>query len=115
MAKSRSDLIYQVLYNLGVLPRGQAANTEDYNAVDDLIDPTIAMLREADVYYLADVDVIEEEAFIPLAHIIAWSCASSFGQQADSSLERMASVNENILRAIQRERPHYDILEVQAY
>lgn len=115
MAKERSDLVYQTLYNLGVLPRGQAANDEDYNTVDDLVDPTVATLREADVYFLADVDVIEDEAFLPLAHVLAWSCASAFGQQADDRLQGMAAMGENILRVIQRERPHYTILEVQAY
>lgn len=115
MAKNRVELIDQTLYNLGVKPRGQASNDEDYNAVNDLIDPTVAMLREADVYYLADVDVIEEEAFIPLSYVLAWSCAPSFGQQADDRLEMRAKTGENLLRVIQRERPHYDILEVQAY
>ena len=115
MAKNRSDLVYQTLYNLGVVPRGQAANDEDYTAVNDTLDPAIATLREADIYYLADVDVIEDEAFLPLAHVMAWACASQFGQQADDRLAQMSAMGENLLRVIQRERPHYDILEVQAY
>ncbi len=115
MAKSRNDLIYQTLRNLGALPMGQDPGPEEYNQVDFLVDSVVASLREMDIYFLPDVDVIPEEAFLPLANIMAWACASNFGQQADDRLMGLAKDSERMLQVMQSERPHYTTLEVQAY
>jgi hypothetical protein len=115
VSKNRTDLIYQTLRNLGALPMGQDPADEDYNLVDGLIEPIIATLRETDTYYLPDVDVIPDEAFLCLSHIMAWGCASGFGQQSDPNLLGLAQYSEKILQVVQAERPHYTTLEIQAY
>jgi hypothetical protein len=94
---------------------GQDPNDEDFNLVDDLVEPVQATLRETDVYFLADVDVIPDEAFLPLSHILAWGCAAGFGQQADERLMALSQNSQRILQIIQAERPHYTTLEIQAY
>lgn len=115
MAKNRNDLIYQALRNLGALPMGQDPGIDEKNHVDFMLDPVIAQLRERDVYYLADVDVIPDEAFIPLSHCLAWACAAGFGQHKDANLYQLCELAQHDLQQMQAERPHYTVLEVQAY
>jgi hypothetical protein len=115
MAKTRIELTYQVLRELGALPDGSDPPDEDKNRVDALIDPIVAMLREMDVYHLADVDAIPDAAFIPLSFAVAGYAASSFGQQNDQSLTARAQYGEQTLQTIQSENPHYTTLEIMAY
>ena len=114
-AKTKTDLINQALKNLGALPFGQAANDEDFDNVDGLVGPAVADLRERDVYFLADSNVIPEEAFIWLGHVLAWNAAAHFGQQSNADLFQLGQDAENKLQIIQSERPYYTTLEVQAY
>ena len=44
MSQDRTALIHRVLRNLGALPQGQSPSAEEYQSIDDLIDPTIANL-----------------------------------------------------------------------
>lgn len=115
MSKTRAELIYQTLRNLGALPIGQDPSDEDYNLVNDLIEPVSAMLRERDIYFLVDPDVIPDEAYISLAHVMAAYSASSFGQQSDNRIMELGSVGERQLQEIQSEVPHYTPLVIQAY
>lgn len=115
MAKNRNDLIYQTLRNLGALPMGQDPGVDEKNHVDFLVDGVIDGLRETDVYYLPDVDVIPEEAFLPLSHCMAWACAAGFGQHKDAMLYQLCEAAKKDLQRMQAERPHYTVLEVQAY
>ena len=115
MAKSKVDLIYQSLRNLGALPMGQDPGDDEFEHVDGLVDPTLASLRTRDVYFLPDVDSIPDEAFIPLSHCLTWSCAAGFGQQSDVNLYQLKEEAEKHLTIQQSERPYFDILQVQAY
>jgi hypothetical protein len=115
MAKNQAELVYQTLRNLGALPMGQDPNDEEFNQVNGLVDSVVDMLRKLDVYYLPDVDVIPEEAFLPLAHVMAGACAANFGQQADDRILALAQQGQNLLQTMQSERPYYETLEVQAY
>jgi hypothetical protein len=115
MAKTRVELVYQTLRNLGALPMGQDPSDEDYNLVNDLIEPVQAMLRERDVYFLTDADVIPDEAYISLAHVMAAYSASSFGQQADNRIMALGDIGERHLQTMQSEQPHYTTLQIQAY
>jgi hypothetical protein len=94
---------------------GQDPGVDEKNHVDFMIDPVISGLRERDVYYLPDVDSIPDEAFIPLTHCLAWACAAGFGQHKDEALYQLCELGQKDLQIIQAEKPHYTILEVQAY
>jgi hypothetical protein len=113
--KSKVDLINRTLKCLGALPFGQEANDEDYNNVDELVGPMQANLRERDVYFLADTNVVPEDAFVWLSHVLAWMAAPDFGQQHNADLYQLGQDAENKLQILQAERPHYTTLEVQAY
>ena len=115
MAKSRVDLTYQVLRELGALPDGMDPPDEDKNRVDALIDPVVELLRERDIYHLADVDAIPNAAFLPLAFAVTGYAASSFGQQNDQNIAGRAVHGEALLQTIQSENPHYTTLEIMAY
>ncbi len=115
MAKNKTDLIYQVLRNLGALPMGHDPNDEEFEQVNFILDPSIATLRETDVYFLADLDVIPDEAFLPLSHVVAWDCAPMFGQQADDRLFAVSERARAILQTVQSEGPYFTNLEIQAY
>ena len=113
--KTKVDLINRALKCLGALPPGQAANDEDFNNVNELVGPMVADLRERDVYFLADENVIPDESYVWLAHILAWNSAVEFGQQSNADLYQLSQDAESKLRVIQYERPYYTTLEVQAY
>lgn len=115
MAKTRAQIVNRALQVLGVLPQGQVANAEDYNAVDELVDGVIDGLIERDVYFLQDVDATPEVVFIPLGNILAWAAAPVFDQHDDASLAALAQQAEMHLQKIGHLHPTYQILEVQAY
>ena len=94
---------------------GQDPGDDEKNHVDFLIDGVVASMRKRDVYYLRDIDVIEEEAFLPLAHCMAWACAAGFGQQADANLYQLCAKAEMDLQTMQAERPSFTRLEIEAY
>jgi hypothetical protein len=96
MAKTRQDLVYRALYNLGVLPHGQNPGDQEYNSVDALVDSMT-------------------EDLIHLAAILAGHSASVFGMQNDQALVARAQKGEKDLEIISATRPTYETLEVQAY
>jgi hypothetical protein len=115
MAKTRQDLVYRALYNLGVLPHGQNPGDQEYNSVDALVDPMTEDLIARDIVHIQDVDAIEEKHFIHLAAVLAGHSASVFGMQNDQALVARAQKGEKDLQTIFATRPTYETLEVQAY
>lgn len=115
MAKTRTDLIHRALKNLGVLPQGQNPSSEEYNAVDDLVDPMLEDLIARDVVFIEDVDAIDEKYFLALGHVLAGQALSEFGMQNDPALTARALKGEQDLKTIFSTRPTYQVLEIQAY
>lgn len=103
--KTRDQLIQRALKELGVLLPGEAASAEDYDTVDDLIDPMVAELSAKSVYDVNDIDQIENEIFVPLSRILANIAGPEFGQAInDDAIKR----DEGILRVIGSSRPSYE-------
>jgi hypothetical protein len=86
MAQDRNALIHRALRNLGVLPQGQSPSAEEYQSVDDLIDPMLANLKERNIAMPINADYIEDEFFIPLGHVLAAVAAPEFGQDNNQAL-----------------------------
>ena len=108
MSQDRTALIHRALRNLGVLPQGQSPSAEEYQSVDDLIDPMLANLKERNVAMPIDADNIEDEFFLPLAHVLAAVAAPEFGQdnnQALWALKERAEIDLNICETIFSARP----------
>jgi hypothetical protein len=115
MSKTRADLVNRALANIGALPAGQTANTEEYDQVDALVLSVVDSLAARDIYYVADATSIPEEAFIQLGHCLAWACASEFGAQGDVALYTMKQQAELELKVMQSEVPTYKVLELKAW
>ena len=96
MSQDRTALIHRGLRNLGVLPQGQSPSAEEYQSIDDLIDPMVENLRNRNIAKIGDVDHLEDEFFLPLGHILAAVAAPEFGQeqnQAIWALKERAEIN----------------------
>ena len=115
MAKTRTQLIHQTLYNLGVLPIGQNPGTEEYNQVNLLVDAMLEDLIARDVCYIEDVDAIEEKYFLHLAHVLAGQSQSLFGMQNDPALTARGIKGEQDLKRVASTRPTYGALEICPY
>ena len=105
--KDRQDLIYRALRNLGALPQGQAPSAEEYQSVSDLLDSVIAELEARDVIYIADIDHLEDEFFLPLGHILAWKAAPEFGSASDQALAALATQAEQHLKEMDNKDVRY--------
>lgn len=111
MARSRVQLIDNVLDNLGVLVFGQAPSDEMRARVDEHIEPTLAQkLAEGVPIYVADPGTpnppmggeYDDAIFLPLAAILSWAVAGPFNLGADASLKVLSDQAEEDLRRIGR-------------
>lgn len=113
--KTRQDLIYRALKNLGVLPSGQDPSDEERNSVAELIDPMVEDLIARDVYFLRDADAVPDEAFMHLGHVLASCAAAEFGMQNDQAIAARGLKAEMDLERIQSMRPTYSPLKIHSY
>jgi hypothetical protein len=105
--KDRQDLIYRALRNLGALPQGQSPSAEDYQSISDLVDSVLAELTARDIIYIASADLIEDEHFLPLGHILAWKAAPEFGSASDQALAMLATQAELQLKEMDNKDIRY--------
>jgi hypothetical protein len=110
MPRSRSDLIDQVLDNLGVLVPGQAPGDEAKSRVDRILDPALAQLAATGDLFVADPGLAnpptggdyEDASFLPLATWVTGQCAPAFNLAGDPSFKVLADQALEILRVIGR-------------
>lgn len=88
--KSREQLVNRALRKLGVLAAGQAAEAEDYSAVDDTVESVMSDLASRNIWQWGDPDQIDEDAFEHLADLLANSNAKDFGAQPDETARLLA-------------------------
>lgn len=115
MSQTRADLVRRALKNLGALPQGQTASDEEYDSVDDHVEPMLEWLSGRDIVYVADPDVIDDAYFLPLGHILASVCQAEFGAADDAALIALAQKAELDLKAIGASRPTYAVMKPQYY
>lgn len=115
MSKTRVQLVNRALSNLGALPVGQTASTEEYASVDALVTPTLESLAARDIYWVSDENAIEDAAFLALGHCLAWNCAPEFGLHGDAALAALGTQGEVHLKSIQSEGPTYKPLDFKAW
>lgn len=83
MTKTRDDLVNRALRKLGALPTGQAADPEDFQAVDGTVESVMSDLATRNVWQWGDPDQIDDDAFEHLAELLAIANAEDFGAAAD--------------------------------
>lgn len=79
VTKTRAQLIQRAGTNLGLVQPGEDLSSEDYNTLENLVDPVIAQLSADNVYYIDNSDEIDVAVFLPLAAILANQAGPSFG------------------------------------
>lgn len=77
--RNSSDLVLQVLSNLGILSVGESVDVEDFQKVNTQLDSLFRMLAGLEIVYVSDPNNIPGSWFFPLADIVAGELASQFG------------------------------------
>ena len=109
MAKTREELVHQALRELEELPEGQAATAEQYRSVDRHVSGLLEDLRDREVVYVPNIELIDERFFIPLAKILADRSKPAFGMAGDQGLRAEALRAEADLAAMQQDGPTYEV------
>lgn len=112
LTKTRDELIQQALLSIGAILPGEAPAPEDYEVVDNLIDPMVAQLESESVYALQNADAIEMEAFLPIARILANTAGPHFGAAINDDAKKR---DEAILRKVGSTRPTYEALRTDYF
>lgn len=110
MSKTRIELIYKILDNLGVMVPNQSPAAETVAKVDGIIDPALSMLAAMEIVYVADAGTggppadgeIDDAIFLPLADMLAQECSGGFNLAGDPALKALAVIAEEKLRVIGR-------------
>lgn len=110
--KTRTQLIHRALAAIGALEPGEAPSTEDYNTMDNLIDPLIAQLSADSIIYIDDDDAIPVEFFIPLANLLGNMAGPDFGSPVNDDARVR---DERTLRRMASTKPTYQTLKAVYY
>lgn len=103
MPKTRAELVNEALTLLGANPAGQEASAEDYDHVDDKVEPVLEDLAGRGVF-VASVTDIPDAAFVHLAAVLAYQCRGYFGVigQETADLATARAVAERDLKFLNR-------------
>jgi hypothetical protein len=104
ITKTRTQLIHRALAAIGALEPGESPSTEDYNTMDNLVDPLIEMLAADEIIYVIDSEEIPVEFFIPLANLLGNLAGPDFGSPVNDDAKAR---DEAFLKRINSTRPTY--------
>lgn len=79
--KSRQALVNRALEELGVAGAGQTASAEDYDVINEAVEPVMSDLGTRDIWQWGDPDEYDEDAFEHLAVLLANAKARPFGKE----------------------------------
>lgn len=126
--RSSSDLVLETLKNLGVLAAGQPVDVEDFNYVNEKLDPTFRLIAGLEIAYVSDPAFIPGQWFSPLADIVAGECASKFGLVGQEFIDKVnkglggvagaeigAGTAAKALKIMNRGRPTYEVQRMQNF
>jgi len=107
--KTRQELLYEALDQLGILVPGQAPSAANLNKIDGIFDPVCEELTDLDIFYVQDAGEIgptggeiESSAFLSIAAYLANAAAPKFNLAADAKLKALAIEAEAKLRTLSR-------------
>ncbi len=126
--RSSSDLVLEALKNLGVLAAGQGVDVDDFNYVNEKLDPTFRLLAGLEIVFVADPNNIPGAWFSALADIVAGECATKFGLVGQEFVDKVnkgiggagavpigAGTAAMALKIMGRGRPTYEPLRFVNY
>ena len=108
ISKTRDDLVLRAATEVGALVVGQSLGAEEYETIDNLVDPLVQQLSFDNVVHVQDTNAIQPEHFLSLARLLANEAAISFGQQYSRDIKLM---NETVLQRLSAMAPTYETLE----
>jgi hypothetical protein len=117
MSRTRADLVNRVLQKLGAWEVGQEPSPERYALVDGELPSTLATLSRTGLYTVNNIERIADEAFSPLAVLVAFDLKSEFAVSGDEllSLTAEAARAEGALYTITSSGPDETILRADYY
>lgn len=110
--KTRQELIYLALSELGKLEEGEVPSDTSYNTVDGYVDPLIEQLSADGIVYISDPDAIEPKYFLALGWLLANACAARFGGSPD---EAQKAMHERTLRRLTSAKPSGEVLKAEYF
>lgn len=110
--KTRAQLIERAGAAIGVKEPGEALSTEDYNTLDNLVDPLIGQLAADGVIYIQDDNEIPVEYFIPLANLLGNMAGPDFGSPINEEAKQR---DERTLRRLASTKPTYAPMKMQPF
>ena len=116
--RTRRELVVAALANLGILAAGQDPAAEDFDAVDDHVDPLVAWLEATDILDIDDIDQIPPEWFSPLSIILADDAALEFGLPGIPRPQGQPDPKDvaiDMIRLTTYGRPTYEALKINYY
>jgi hypothetical protein len=102
--KTRTEIQFKALAILTGGDVGQNPSAEDANALDGYIDSEASEINTDGTTYIADVDALNEELFIPFSMLVANAAADEFGGKYDPA---KAQQLRNRIRVLARPTPGY--------
>lgn len=112
---TRADLVTRALRKLNVIGAGQAADAEDADLVDSMVDSTLGMLASKGVIEVANEGAIPAAHFEPLADILAAVAAPDFGKASDTALVGAAVKARADLHEMLSSKPTYETLKASYF
>lgn len=110
--KTRDQLIERALKSIGALQPGEAPSAEDYDTVDDLIDPLLAQLAQDEIVNIQDPDQIDLAVYLPLARLLANAAGPDFGSPINEDAKMR---DENTLRRLAAAEATGEVLKAVYY
>jgi len=83
--KTRAEIRFKALAILTGGDVGQDPSAEDADALDGYIDSEAAELNTDETTYIADVEALDEEIFIPFCMLVANAASDEFGGRYDAA------------------------------
>ncbi len=118
MTKTRTQLVHRALRNLGVLAQGQTPSDEDYDSVNDLMDPLFAELASREIVTVPDPEHIDDDVFLALGHCLAGAARSEFGVLGTGESQEIAALAEKAerdLKVISSRGPTYKVSSIDYF
>lgn len=104
MSKTRAEIQFKALAIITGGDVGAAPSAEDAEALDGYIDSEAAEINADGTAYIADVDALDDELFIPFSMLVANAASDEFGGRYDPV---KAQQWRNRIRVIARPTPAY--------
>lgn len=106
---TRAHLVRRILKELGSYQSGQDLPPEDYRVVDEELPYELSTMASDDIFVVADIDAIDDDAVVELAKYLAGQFAATFGLAGEElqAVQASQGAAEQSLRYKRARKPTY--------